>query len=64
MADKVRFLYVLKNAQGDYLMRRGRLTQDFTKARVFKRKCDATNSSHWYPSSAMTPHKVVLVDTN
>lgn len=64
MTDKVRFLYVLKNAQGEYLTTGGKFTPLFSKARIYKRKSDATNSSYHYTKVIVTPHKVVLVDTN
>lgn len=63
MADKVRIMFVLKNNVGEYFTKNGRFSPDFTKARVYKRKGDATNSSYSV-KAAVTQHKVVLIDPN
>lgn len=63
MADKVRIMFVLKNDRNEYLTKYRRFTADFTEARVYKRKCDATNSAK-YSGAKLTQHKVVLIDPN
>lgn len=62
MSDKVRIVFVIKNAAGDYLARHRRFTPDFNKARIFKRKCDASNSLYYIRKEIASTHKVVLID--
>lgn len=61
MADKVRILWVLVNHAGEYLTRKNKFTSDFAKARIYTRRCDATNSSY-FCNFPVFHRKVVLVD--
>lgn len=69
----IRFLYVISrlssNGQKEYARRTTEWTPDFTKARIFKRLCDASNSNFAFmaktrPNYSITIDKIVAVDTN